>query len=397
MKILIISSGFFPITNSQGGAIEQLVDTYLIYNEALDDKITVYSPKISKDIYDRQIYNNTEFRLINKSTLRFKIKKTILKFTSIILRKNNANAFIREVVKEIKAKKEENAYDIIIFQNGVSYIEYFNKKTKTIKPIVLHLHNDYLNASTKNGLKIYNICSEIWTVSDYIKRRVQTIISNNDSKKIKVLYNMYDNKIFSKRLSKTEKEQMKRKLNITNDDKVCIYVGRVIPNKGVKEMIEAFNKACIQSKNIKLLIVGGNSSYNNGGKYFSCLKSIANDNVIFVGHVKLNELYKYYSIADIQIVPSLCNEAFGLILLEGMSFNLDIIATDVGAIKEISMNRITYINVDNIVKELTKAIISKSNSDCFEKKYDDILDFFSKEKYLQTFYNLIHHNDKKRR
>ncbi|MCI8486718.1 MAG: glycosyltransferase family 1 protein, partial [Clostridia bacterium] len=46
MKILIISSGFFPVTNHMGGAIENLIETYLKENdEKFKNDITLYSVK----------------------------------------------------------------------------------------------------------------------------------------------------------------------------------------------------------------------------------------------------------------------------------------------------------------------------------------------------------------
>ena len=61
MKVLIITSGFFPVTEGQGGAVEKLVEYYLDYNEVEQNKIDVYTVKISNTKYDKKKYKNTNF------------------------------------------------------------------------------------------------------------------------------------------------------------------------------------------------------------------------------------------------------------------------------------------------------------------------------------------------
>ena len=172
MKVLVITPGFCPTTKQQGGAIEKLLDSYLNYNEGKKDEIVVYSPKISSEKYDRDIYNSTKFRIIDKTKIGFTIVKVIRKIFNKLFKRENANAYIYYVVRDILNRKEQNKYDFIVFENGVEYINYFSKKTKTNSKIVIHLHNDYLNIDTTYGNKILDNCYQVWAVSKYIKSRV---------------------------------------------------------------------------------------------------------------------------------------------------------------------------------------------------------------------------------
>lgn len=396
MKILIISSGFFPVTKQQGGAIEKLIDNYLEYNEKIGDDIVVYSPKISPEKYDRDIYKFTKFRIIDKTSLFFKAVKVFRKIYNKMFRKPNANAYIKYIVDDIINKGEQDYYDMIIFENGIDYVNYFCKKTDTKSKIIIHLHNDYLNRDTPNGKEILENCYQVWTVSEYIKNRVQEIDSNCD--KVKVLSNPLDKVIFNKKLISDEKEDLKNKLGI-KDEFIFIYTGRLIPVKGVKELILAFNNLVTKKENVKLLIVGGNSDYRNTGNYVNELKRIANNNVIFTGYIPADELYKYYSLANAQVVPSLWNEAFGLILLEGMYFNLPIIASNSGGMPEICGDSALYVNRENIIPELEEKMkyIMENNAVMMKKvkNYESILSNYTLEKYCTTFYELLHNSIKK--
>lgn len=394
MKILIISPGYFPTTRQQGGAIEKLIDNFLEYNENIKKDIEVYSPKISSEKYDSEIYQYTKFNIIDKTTKKYKIlnfiNKVFNKISIISIGVSLPNLFIKEVVRDIKRKRKESYYDLIIFENGVENINYFHKHINGKVKLVLHLHNDYLNIETKQASKILKNCSQVWTVSNYIKSRVDEIeyIEN----KVKVLSNPLDKKIFDKNCTKNELIKLKKSLGI-NDEFVFIYTGRVIPAKGVKELIQAFNFFNIKNKKFKLLIVGGDQNYLNRSKYLDDVKKIANDNVIFTGFIPVESLYKYYKIANAQIVPSMWNEAFGLILLEGMYFDLPIIATNSGGMPEICEQSAYLVERKNIIEDLvTKMeylINNPIDSNEKKKKYNGILNKFTLEKYCTNFDKLI--------
>lgn len=393
MKVLIISSGFFPVTELQGGAIERLVENYLDYNEYIKDEIIVYSVKTNKNSYDKKTYKYTQFRIIDKTKISFKLRRAFYGILNKVVKKYVANAYIRTVINDLKSKKELNKYDKIIFENGQDFIPYFKKKTNTQSDIVLHLHNDYLNTKTSNGKEIFDCCYEIWTVSNFIKSAVDEL-SDKGTNKVKVLYNAVDTKLFSKKITENEKKNLKRKIGIKNEF-IYLYVGRLMPGKGVYELITAFNNLNKKHVNIKLIIIGGGISLNNKDPYIEKLRNLkdSNNNIVFTGFVNAKELYKYYQIANVQIIPSLCNEAFGLIVLEGIISNLPIIASNIGGIPEVIGNNCVYVNTNNIVPELEqkmeKMLLKQYDSNELTKGYEDIKNKFTLEKYCKNFEDLL--------
>lgn len=391
MKILIITSGFFPITDGQGGAVEKLLEYYLDYNEKELNEIDVYTVKLSSSKYDKKKYKYTKFKIIDKTKMSFKIKRLLYGVLNKISRKYVPNAYIREVVKNLKRENKINYYDRIIFENGQNFIPYFKAKTKTKSKIILHLHNDYLNKDTKNGKEIINNCNEIWAISNFIKNQVKEI--NSKKIRIEVLYNGIDTKNFTKELSENEQNILKNKLNIKNEF-VFLYTGRLMTEKGIKELIIAFNKINNKYNNLKLLIVGGTKNLTEKDKYKLEISKLASDNknIIFIGKVDNSEIYKYYKISNVQVVPSLCNEAFGLILLEGMASNLPIIATNSGAIPEVLGENDFYVSKNNIIEELAEKMEEVLDYRLDEKeknKYKLIISKFSLENYCNNFSNLL--------
>ena len=188
MKVLIISSGFHPVTNNMGGAIENLIETYLIENEKkFKNDITLYSVETEKGKKERD-FQNTKIRIINKTTFAYKIKQAINYIKLKITKKYDGNIYIKEVINDLKKRKELNYYDCIIVENIGEFVPIIKKYTNT--KVVLHLHNDYLNIETKNGNVITQACDNIWCVSEFISKKVKEIIKDEKEKeKVKILYN----------------------------------------------------------------------------------------------------------------------------------------------------------------------------------------------------------------
>lgn len=397
MRVLIISTEYLPVFNKKNeGAIQQLERLYIEYNSKLSlnkkDDFVVYSPKLSKDDYDKNNVNNCEFRIINKTSLLYFIKKCIFYIKKKIFKNKSKNPYITSIIRDLKKRKECNYYDLIIFENGVDYINHFKRKTKTRSKIVLHLHNDYLNIQTKNGKTIVKSIDEVWAVSNYIKKRINELDQNAN---VKLLYNTC-NPIYDKVNQIDEINILKNNYNIENNY-VFLYVGRLIPQKGVKELVEAYNIFNNKIKNSKLFVIGQEENSKKGKNYLKDIKGISNNNIIYTGYVKPEKLRYYYALSNVQVVPSICGEAFGLILLEGMKNNIKIIANNVGALKEVGQDKIYYTDDKNLIMSLVDKMIECYNS---SKKlprdyYQCILEKYSNENYFNSMYELIHKKEEK--
>lgn len=394
MKLLIISSGFYPVTNNMGGAIENLIETYLIENDkTFKDEITLYSVKTAKSMQEKN-FENTNIRVINKTTIIYKVKQILNLISSKFGRNYKGNTYIKEVIRDLKKKNEINAYDCIIVENIGKFIPIIKRVTDS--KVVLHLHNDYLNVDTENGENIVEACDNIWCVSEFICERVRKIIKNgSDKNKVKLLYNGIDLSEMKKQLSKEEKEAIKRQYNINNDEKVIIYTGRLMPEKGVKELLQAYIELSKEKNNIVLLIAGGARQINKNKSNFINeiheLSKKSKNKVVFAGHIPYKQLYKIYSIADIQVVPSIWEEAFGLTVIEGMNYKIPIIVTNSGGIPEIvHKNYELMVNRDsNIIQNLKdkmKYILDNPEiANNITKEYPNKINKFTNEEYSNNF------------
>ena len=109
---------------------------------------------------------------------------------------------------------------------------------------------------------------------------------------------------------------------ITSIVKYLLYVGRITPEKGIDLLIDAFNNLMIP--NLKLIIIGSSSS----NEYMNSLKSRSNDNVIYLGSLRHEELAYYYKNAQLFILPSY-SEGLPIVALEALYFRIPILLSDI--------------------------------------------------------------------
>ena len=391
MKILLISPRYLPIFNKdERGAIEKLERIYLRFNERTNDHFTVYSPKIASNDYDNPKLINSNFRNIDETTVRYKMAKYYHALKRRILRRPNSELYIRIIAKDILRRREQNEYDLIIFENGEQDIPIFKKITKTKTRIALHLHNDYINKETKNGEAILNSVNEVWVVSGFLAKQIRSIKQT----KIIIVPNAIDTGEIAK--SNADKTKSLARKYRTNDNKIFLFVGRILKVKGILQLLEAFDKYnTTDEPQSKLLVIGPTEHNLEGvtlkrilGKY--CAR---NSNIQYLGYLRPNEVTNHEAIADCQIIPSMWEEAFGLVILEAMASNLKIIASKSGGIPEIGKNKISYVNRDNIVEELISSMkrINKQE-ELPPEYYKDILDEYTIDNFNKNIYKAIHEN-----
>lgn len=136
----------------------------------------------------------------------------------------------------------------------------------------------------------------------------------------------------------------KQKLNWT-DKFVVLFVGRLIPEKGVKELLKA---SLLWNKKITLVVAGVGPLDEEVKKY-----ALQNKQILFLGGIDNSMLPLYYSASDLLIVPSVSEEGFGRVIIEGLACELPVIGANRGAISEAldkTVGKLIDITPENIAK-----------------------------------------------
>jgi D-inositol-3-phosphate glycosyltransferase len=136
-------------------------------------------------------------------------------------------------------------------------------------------------------------------------------------------------------------------LNLNPDENVVLQLGRMVPRKGIDNVIRAMARLADKSAPTRLLIVGGDTSTPDPAlsPELTRLMQIAEEEnvasiVTFAGRKDRDILKYYYSAADV-FVTTPWYEPFGITPLEAMACGTPVIGADVGGIKYSVINKYT--------------------------------------------------------
>lgn len=393
MKIAILTSGILPIPAIQGGAVENLVDFYLEYNnqKRLHD-ITIYSvchpqtrkhPALNSDV--------NHYCYIDTTSIFSRLKRKIY---SMRHGHEYYNYFIEYFFEKAYQNIRKQHFDCIILENRPGYAYKLAKRGE--EKIVLHLHNDLLNSKTLYHKDIFNNTQLILTVSEYIKSRVQTIENSN---KIQVVHNGIDLQRFS---PSTVQTVSRGQIGLRNDDFIIVYSGRINKDKGISELIEAL--LMLQDlPDIKLLVIGS-SYFGNVNEEDDFLRSLKEkskrleNSIIFTGYIPYDKMPSYLKLADVAAIPSIWDDPFPTTVLEAQAMGLPIIASNRGGIPEEvgDGNAIIVHTEKDYTTHLADAIRQLYNAPQKRKGMGatSLLHskYFNKERFARDFFNALEQN-----
>ena len=146
-----------------------------------------------------------------------------------------------------------------------------------------------------------------------------------------------------------------------------MYAGRIIKQKGIDNILEAFSMLVKKYNNINLYIAG------DGGDLEYFKNNYQHKKIKFLGKLQYDELVKYYIKSDIFLYPPLWPEGLPTSILEAGMYKLAVIATDSGGITEIIDNGDNGIIVDKDVDSLYRAMEELINNKRLRDKYGNNL------------------------
>lgn len=362
-KVLIITPCGLPIPAVKGGAVLTLMESLIKQNEIKSridlNVIGVYNEEA---LEKSRSYTKTKFIYFKKGTIIKKLDSFISKVLTATKDKGIKNKEYNylwkiHVIRSIRKHLKNNDYDKIVIENVGYLLNVFKDKElmeKYSDKLYYHLHNDVPSNCNKD---VISKCKFI-LISEYLKKGLFAKYGINNN--IQILHNGFDCKMFQQELDENEILAIRKNLGIERDDKVIIFTGRIIKIKGIFELTRAFMK--LKHKNTKLLIVGSSSF---GDKYVTkfeeeMIKEFEKlgEKVTFTGYVPYLDIWKYYKVADIAVLPSTWQEPMGLTIVESMASGLPVISTLSGGIPEFLNDKYgVLLSLDeNLIDSLVESI-----------------------------------------
>ena len=322
-----------------------------------------------------------------------------------------------QVARDVRRER----YDVVHVHNFSQFIPIIRFYNPTVK-IVLHMHCEWLTqidpALIESRLRQVDL---IVGPSDYITDKIRRAFPQF-AKRCHTIYNAVDSDRF---LS----EQAEKPPQSSNT-KTILFVGRISPEKGLHVLLDGFEQVVRRYPQTRLRIAGpvgavpfdfmvllGDdekvtslasfySRVMKRDRYFFCLQrrisSQLASRVEFLGPVPHSDLRKLYRDSDLFVLPSVCNEAFGIPLVEAMACELAVVSTRSGGATEIVKEGITGLLVERGDPSLlSDAIIRLLEDDAWRASMgragrQRVLERFGWERIAEEWLRAYHHLCEKR-
>ena len=371
-NIGIIMGGVMPVPAVCGGAIETLITSVAKkYSKEDGFRLTVFSVYHKEAVEAAKNYPDVRFVWTHTNTFWNLAKHAV--FLAVRELTGKTIRMLQRHYNEIAPVLQNEKFDLILVEGGDEKAVIDIAKGYTRDQLVFHAHIHFIPKE-----EVVKGFGHMLGVSEFVVREYQKACKMPVD--AHVLRNAIDTDKFNKPVSSERRRELREKLGLKEDDFVVLFVGRLIQVKGVLELIQAV--LAIQDPHIKLLCIG---SANFGKWAFSTYertvkKLIAQNQgrILFTGYVDNAEVYQYASMADAQCVPSLWEEAAGLVVLEAMAEGLPLIVTKSGGIPEyVGRDAAVFVERDHIVDNLQKAI-------CYMKEHPEVREQMSEAAKKQS-------------
>ena len=371
-SIGIIMGGVMPVPAVCGGAIETLI-TSVVKRYSKEDvlKLTVFSVYHKEAVKAAEKYPEVRFVWTHTNTFWNLAKHAV--FMAVRALSGRTIRTLQRHYNEIAPVITNEKFDLLIVEGGDEQAVIDIAKGYKREQLVFHAHIHFIpSEKTADGF------GHMIGVSDFVTREYQKACKT--PVKAHTLKNAIDTDKFNKEVTEDERKEIRKKLGLSEEDFVILYVGRLIQVKGILELIKSV--LSINDKNIKLLVVGSANFGKYGfSPYAKKVKKLCKKNrnrIVATGYVDNSEIYKYAMAADIQCVPSLWEEAAGLVTIEAMAYGIPTIVTNSGGMTEyVTEENALIIERDGIAENLKNAI-------CYLKDNPELRNQMSKKAKIQS-------------
>lgn len=393
MNIALIIPNTTPVPATRGGATENMMNLLIDVNEIEQKHHFILFSTFDEEAFEQsKNYKHTEFHYYKRGKYdNLKgIHSRILRKLTFEHRDVRSN-YIRFCANVINYKD----VDMVIVEGHCFSIQQLRNLIGN-KMLVLHMHIDCLNREMRSSGRIIRSCDALLAISEFCKRRMLDV-EPSYKERIHVLKNTIDTERFSAEGREDKVVRVYEKIGLKPWQNVVYYCGRIVPEKGVLELVQAIEK--LDADDIYLLIIG--SSVYRDGKATPYMDKVSKggkalrNGITFTGYIPQSELPNYMSGATLAAVPSKCLEAAGNVTIEALSCGVPVVASTQGGIPEYADERacalVKYDEnfVDNMAKTIHEILNNKERLAEMQAAARSVALQYDKNNYYKNFCNVV--------
>ena len=223
--------------------------------------------------------------------------------------------------------KECFDYPVISVVHFAQWQQIFEGNRKRLADLNIDKPSNNIEFTLSQEREMYKVSDHIISVTRYMKDFLVNEYAI-DSEKITIIHNGLD---YSKYRTISEKERigLREKLGFRKDDTIILFSGRIDPCKGILFLIEAFEEACKQNPDLRLVLIGQ-------GNLQDCQRKLQSSfgKVTYTGFLPKEIVTSFYLVADIGIAPSIYDHC-PYTVLEMMANRIPLIVSRINGLDEL--------------------------------------------------------------
>lgn len=304
------------------------IENFKVTNNLSIDVVSALEP--GQDMAYRKLLQNAEYRKVG--FIPVTIPKGIrqlsawcrdhLPWSQGILRRVFKATSIQDLfyIWKVIRKWKRREYDYLLLDDGPQFIRGLSRSTGLERCLF------YCRGDMGRSREDLHLVKTVFATNEELAKWVR---SQND-----LVYSTY---VVTNTISDSLYSQLIDFKRPTTGPKYIVFAGRITPEKGVIELLNAFillRQGTPKNESVVLLIAGGSdvgsehmSSYEESVRKFA-EKSLPEGACIWLGWQSQQELLGLYRKAHVAVFPSTCIEGFGMVAIEAMSCGCPVVASN---------------------------------------------------------------------
>lgn len=325
------------------------------------------------------------FPVTQNNSFDKKYAASVVRLISGIIPKNGQVVFQFNYIDDLSVIlkiKEYFSFPVISMVHFAQWQQLFEGNRKKLSGLNIDKPSDNTEFTLSQEREMYRQSDHVVSVTGYMKDFLVNEYAIQPDK-ITVIHNgLHEEKDIC--ISDEERAETRRNLGFGENDVIILFSGRIDPCKGVIFLMEAFERACKEIENLRLVLIGQ-------GNIPDCQKKIQSSfgKITYTGFLPKETVTSFYKVADIGIAPSVYDHC-PYTILEMMANRIPLIASRINGLDELLtdeecqfVNPATSAEGDIIfnINELSEAILRLAVDEKLRMK----LAFNSYERFKKEF------------
>lgn len=275
---------------------------------------------------------------------------------------------------------------VIVVHNSMKLYRQIRQRAPQAK-IALHMHNAFEPKGLNPDIKMI-------VPSQFLKDYYQAYLPDAD---IAIVDNGIDLDVYQSDCT----SNLRSDLHLSSDDKVIFYAGRIVPDKGILLLLQAFEKLVKERSDLKLVVVGDNMevSKSDKGAYQKEVRDVAarlQDKCLMLGSIPPEKMHLYYPLADLVVIPSQFKEPFCMVAIEAMGAGKPVlVSTRGGMVEFVKRDQTGYhllepMTADSVAQDIKDVLAREDLQQTAGQGQKQIFERYSWSSVTQRFEDVIH-------